>query len=73
LAILNKKTGSENGIFDRISSLIGRALFIRGTNMPDKKGLMKIGEIEYTHNPDESFTQFVWFALRSGIGNVVGF
>lgn len=73
LAILNKKTGSENGIFDRISSLIGRALFIRGTNMPDKKGLMKIGEIDYTRNPDESFTQFVWFALRSGVGNVVGF
>lgn len=73
MAILNKKTGSENGIFDRISSLISRALFIRGTNMPDKNGLMKIGEIEYTRNPDESFTQFVWFALRSGVGNVVGF
>ncbi|MCK9209349.1 MAG: hypothetical protein M0P61_00800 [Ignavibacteriaceae bacterium] len=73
IAILNKNTGSENGIFDRISSLISKVFIIRGTNMPDKKGLMKIGEIKYTRKPDESFTQFVWFALRSGVGNVVGF
>lgn len=73
IAILNKKTGSENGIFDRISSLISKAFIIRGTNIPDKKGCMKIGEIKYTRNPDESFTQFVWFALRTGVGNVVGF
>lgn len=73
IAILNKNTGSENGVFDRISSLISKIFIIRGTNMPDKKGLMKIGEIKYTRKPDEPFIQFVWFALRSGVGDVVGF
>ncbi len=73
IAILNKKTGSEKGIFDWTSSLIGKIFVIRRTNMPDEKGLMKIGEIKYTRYPEDYFLQFVWFALRSGVGNVVGF
>jgi hypothetical protein len=73
IAILNKKTGSEKGIFDRIMSRIGRMFVIRKTNMPDEKGLMKIGKIEYTRNRDDYYLQFMWFALRGGVGDVVGF
>lgn len=73
IAVLNKKTGSEKGIFNRISSLISKIFIIRGTNMPDEKGLMKIGVVKYTRKPDEPFIKFVWLALRSGGGNVVGF
>lgn len=71
--VLSKKTGRENGIFDEISSFIGKTFIIRGNNMPDKSGAMKIGVVKYTRKPDEPFIQFVWFALRSGVGNVVGF
>ena len=73
IAVLDKYTGSEKGIADRVSSLIGRIFVIRGTNMPDKKGSMKIGVVKFTKQPDEPFIQFAWFALRSGVGNVVGF
>jgi hypothetical protein len=73
IAVLNKKTGSEKGIFDRISSLVGVVFVIRRTNMPNGKGSMKIGEIRYTRNPDDYFLQFAWFALRSGVKDVVGF
>jgi hypothetical protein len=73
IAVLNKNTGSENGIFDRISSFIGKTFVIRGNNMPDKSGSMKIGVVKFTRKPDEPFVQFAWFALRSGIGNVAGF
>ncbi len=73
IAVLDKYTGSERGIADRISSLIGRIFVIRGTNMADKKGSMKIGVVQFTRKPDEPFMQFAWFALRSGVGNVVGF
>jgi hypothetical protein len=73
IAILNKKTGSEKGIFDWISSLYGKIFIIRGHNMPDKKGLMKIGIVKYTREPDEPFIQFLWLALRTGVGDVVGF
>lgn len=73
LAVLNRETGSEKGIFNRIASFTGKTFVVRGTNIPDEEGLMKIGEIKYTRNPDEPFFQFLWFALRSGIGNLVGF
>ncbi len=73
IAVLNKDTGSENGIINRIFSIFGKIFIIRGSNMPDEKGLMKIGETKYTRNPDDYFFQFVWFALRNGIADVVGF
>ena len=73
IAILNKETGSEKGIFYRLISLFGKVFVIRGTNMPDEKGLMKIGEIKYTRNPIDYFLQYVWFALRGSIADVVGF
>jgi hypothetical protein len=73
IAFLNKKTGSEKGIFDRIASLLGKVFVVRRTNMPDEKGRMKIGEIKYTRDPEDYFFQFMWFALRNGIADVVGF
>jgi len=73
IAILNKNTGSKKGILDRVSSFVAKTIIIRGNNIPDKSGAMKIGVVKYTHKPDEPFIQFVWFALRSGVGNVIGF
>ena len=73
IAILNKDTGSEKGIFNRIASLFGKIFVIRGTNMPDKNGFMKIGEVEYTRDPEDYFLQFLWFALRGSVADVVGF
>lgn len=73
IAILNKDTGSEKGIFNRILSFFGKVFTIRGTNMPDKNGEMEIGEIKYQRRSDDYFIQFLWFALRNGIAVVVGF
>jgi hypothetical protein len=73
IAALNKRTGSEKGAVNRISSLILNIVKIRGTNMPDKSGSIKIGDVKYERRRDDTFLQLVWFSLRSGIGNVVGF
>jgi len=73
LAIINKETGSEKGIINRISSLFSKIFVIRGTNMPDDKGAMKIGETKYTRSPNDYFFQFIWFALRNGVADIVGF
>ena len=73
IAVLNKNTGSENGIIDRVSSLFGRIFVIRGSNLPDKNGKIKIGATKYSRKPDDYFFQYIWFALRNGIGDVVGF
>ena len=73
VAILNKNTGSEKGFFDRIASAFGKAFVIRGSNQPDGEGVVKTGEILYTKKTGDFFVEFLWFALRSGIGNIVGF
>jgi len=73
IEILDKQTGSEKGVMNRIGSFIINATKIRGTNMPDKSGSLKIGDVKYEQKRDDTFLQLVWFSLRSGIGSVVGF
>ena len=73
IALLDKDTGSENGVFNQISTFIGKTFVIRKNNFPGENNSVKTGEIKYTRNPDDTFLQFVWFALRSGIGDVIGF
>ncbi len=73
VAVLNKNTGSEYGMLDKIPSFVAKTFVIRENNMPDKTGSIKMGVVKYTRKPDEPFIQVVWFALRSGVGNVVGF
>lgn len=73
IAILNEKTGSERGIFDKIASFFGKVFIIRGSNIPDEDGKMKIGEIKYSRKPADYFTQFLWFSLRGSIADVAGF
>jgi hypothetical protein len=70
LAAINKQTGSEKGLSDRITSFIGNTFKIRRNNVPGK---MKIGKIEYVRVPDDPFIQFEWFALRTGVRDVLGF
>jgi hypothetical protein len=69
----NKNTSVSTGLLNHISNYVGDMFIIRTTNLPDEKGLMKIGEINYKRKPAEYFFQFLWLSLRSGIGDVVGF
>jgi hypothetical protein len=72
IAVLSK-AGSEKVFFDQIATFIGKIFVIRRSNMPDEEGKMKIGNTQYTRKPDDYFLQFMWFSLRNGIGDVVGF
>ena len=71
IAVLDKHTGSEKGLADRVASFFANALKIRSSNAPDASSAMKEGEVNYTRKPDEEFQQFVWFALRSGVLDVI--
>jgi hypothetical protein len=73
IAAINKQTGNEKDFSDGITSFIANTLKIRSTNVPDKSGSIKIGEVKYTRQPDDPFIQFEWFALRTGVRDVVGF
>jgi hypothetical protein len=72
-ALINKFTGSEKGLSDGIKSFIANTFTIRGTNIPNKKGVLAIGQVQYVRKRDDPFFRFVWFALRSGLKDVVGF
>jgi hypothetical protein len=71
IAVLDKQTGTENGLDNRIDSLLAKLLKIRHSNAPDDLGSMKVGEVKYTKGPDDEFQQFAWFALRTGILDII--
>jgi hypothetical protein len=73
VAMLKKQTGLEKGLANRVASFLANVLTIRNSNVPDSSGSMKEGEVNYTRAPEDEFLQFVWFALRSGVLDVISF
>lgn len=73
VAFINAKTGSEQGIGDRITSFIANTFSIRKNNVPDKSGTLTAGRVDYALTRDDPFFRFVWFALRSGLKDIAGF
>ena len=71
MAVLDKKNGTEKGFDNRVASFLENALKFRNSNVPDASGSMKEGEVNYTRRPDDEFQQFVWFALRTGVLDVI--
>ena len=67
LAVISKHTGSAKGLFRGISSSYINIVKVRGTNMPDNSGSMKMGEVKYVRKRNDPFFAFAWFALFSGI------
>ena len=73
LSFINKHSGSDKGVMNLISSFIANTFKIRADNLPDKKGNIKIGVVNYSRTSDDPFFRFAWFALRSGVKDVAGF
>jgi hypothetical protein len=71
IAVLDQQTGTEAGFNNRAVSWLANLLKVRNANAPDASGLMKEGDINYTKGPEEEFLQFAWFALRSGVLDVI--
>jgi hypothetical protein len=71
VAVLDKQTGTEQGLNNRVSSLYANTFKIRSSNAPDKAGSMKEGEVNYTRRPEDQFLQFAWFALRTGVLDII--
>ena len=71
IALLDKRIGTEQGLDNRLASFFANVLKIRHSNSPDGSGSMKEGEVNYTRRPGDEFQQFVWFALRTGVLDVI--
>jgi hypothetical protein len=70
ITLLNKQTGDDKGVNSRVSSFFMN-LKIRNANTPEKVGGLKEGKVNYTRKPDDEFMQFVWFALRTGVLDII--
>jgi len=68
---LNPQTGSVKGLENRVVSFFANELKIRRANAPDASGSLKEGEVNYARRPEDEFLQFAWFALRSGVLDVI--
>ena len=73
LAAISKVSGSEDGFSDGLKSFMANNFKIRRNNEANKKKPMKIGEVKYTRELDDPFIRTVWFSLRTGVRDVVGF
>ncbi len=71
VTLLDRKTGSEKGVTTQVATLLANQLKVRHENTPDKAGVMKEGKIDYPRPPEETFMQFSWNALRTGIADLL--
>jgi molybdenum-dependent DNA-binding transcriptional regulator ModE len=71
IAVLGKQTGTEKRLGNRVASFLANLLKVRSSNAPDASGAMKEGEVNYARRPDEEFQQFAWFALRTGVLDII--
>ena len=71
MTLLNRRTGSDKGLEDRVASFFANELRIRHANAPDPHGSLRLGDVNYTRKPEDEFLQFAWFALRSGVLDVI--
>jgi hypothetical protein len=71
IAVLDKQTGNDKGLATRVTSFLANVLKIRNANPPKGSGSWKEGAVNYTRRPDEQFQQFAWFALRTGVLDII--
>ena len=71
ISVLDKKTGSDKGIIKQAASLIMNQLKIRSENIAGNRIAYKMSKVEYTRQSTNSFIQFLWFSLRSGVLDVL--
>ena len=71
IAFLDKQTGSEKGLENRLSSLVANAFKIRSSNHADVLARPKEGRVEYVRGTQDGFVQYLWFALRTGVLDLI--
>lgn len=71
LAILDKQTGDEKGLANRAASLLENTFKLRKSNPLEGSAEFKEGVVDYTRKPGDEFQQFLWFALRTGVLDLI--
>ena len=70
--MLDRETGSEKGIGNRVKTAFVNHVALRTANRAGKSGMLKAGVVDHTRQPEEKFLPFVWLAIRSGMFDLLG-
>ena len=71
VTVVDRDTGSERGVTNRVATILTNQLKVRNENTPDKAGALKAGKVDYARKPEETFLQFAWLALRTGVLDLI--
>ena len=71
VTVVDRDTGSEKGVTNRVATILTNQLKVRNENTPDKSGALKAGKVDYARKPEETFLQFAWLALRTGVLDLI--
>jgi len=71
IAVLDKQTGTEKGLHNRVASLLANLFNFRHSNARNASGSMKEGKVNYARSPNDTFLQFVWHAVLDGVLDVL--
>lgn len=70
--LVDEQAEGRRRIDRRLASFFLNLVKIRESNEPDAVRPMVTGEVDFTREPENTFIQFIWFALRSGVLDVIG-
>ncbi len=71
IALLDKHTGTEKGAANRVASFFANVVKIRNANTAAGSSSSKVGTVNYKRKPEDEFQQFLWFALRTGVLDII--
>ncbi len=73
ITVLDEESLEEEGILGALTSFFANTFVVRSNNVPDEAGQMERGRVRYQRAADDAFFGYLWFALRGGLGEIVGF
>jgi hypothetical protein len=68
IAVLDEETGTRKGFDNRLATILANVFKVRTSSAP---GVQDEGQVNYARTPENTFLEFVWFALRSGVLDVI--
>ncbi len=69
--VVDGDTGSAGGVTNLVATVLTNQLKVKSENTPDKTGAVKGGKVDYARKPEETFLQFAWLALRTGVLDLI--
>jgi hypothetical protein len=72
IAMLDKQARTEKGLGNRVTSFFANVK-VRNANAPEGARPRKEGKVLYKRRPNDEFQQFAWFALRTGVLDIISY